>query len=76
MIYYDINEWRIIVIKDDIKKAGALCVYFEDKVIQEVERIIDEELQMQHSEISRKIEKILDTPGEMTTIEKTLNVIQ
>ena len=53
-----------------------MCVYFEDKVIQEVERIIDEELQMQHSEISRKIEKILDTAGEMITIEKTLNVIQ
>jgi len=59
---------------DDVKKAGGIGVYFENKLIEEVEQIIDEELKKKHSEIARKIESLLENDQEMKQLEKSLGI--
>jgi len=43
-----------------VRKAGKVAVWFEDKVIMEVENIIDNEAKTTHAEISKKIENMLE----------------
>jgi len=44
-----------------VRKAGKVAVWFEDKVIMEVENIIDNEAKTTHSAISKKIENMLES---------------
>jgi nucleosome binding factor SPN SPT16 subunit len=70
---------EVMLVKDSdgldlVRKSGQLTTAFEKKLIEEVERIIDEDVQSRHSEISNKIEQVLDNTVQMNIMEKTYNV--
>ena len=49
---------------EEIKKAARVCLHFENKLIEEIEEVIDSEAEIAHSKISSKIEKLLLNPKE------------
>ncbi len=54
---------------ENIKKAGKVAIWVQDKVIQEVENIIDSEVRMKHCDISKKIEAMFENPQEIKSLE-------
>jgi len=57
-----------------VKKAGGIAVWFQNKLISEIEDIIDNESQSKHADISAKIESLLDKENEMKALENSQHV--
>lgn len=70
---------EVMLVKDAdgleaVRKSGQLSTALQKKLIEEVERIIDEDVKVKHSEITKKIEDVLDNSVQMNIFEKTYGV--
>ena len=45
-----------------------MSIYFQKKLIEEIERIVDEEIKISHSAISKQIEDLIETKKTMTEL--------
>lgn len=52
-----------------------MCLHFENKLIEEIEEVIDSEVDLAHSRISGKIEKLLLNPKEQSILEKKFGLV-
>jgi len=57
-----------------IQKAAKLSIYFQEYMIGEIEKIIDEEQKVKHTEIAKKIESILENEAEIKKLESKCKV--
>lgn len=59
-----INECFMIKDKDELdnmRRASRVTTYFLEKLIDEVKRVVDEDLTVPHSKICKKIEDMFDS---------------
>ena len=54
--------------------SGIATSYYQKKLIEEIENIIDEEVEMKHNQIAKKMENLLEKPEEKDKIKNKFGI--